>query len=341
MKFLHLILLIITALFIIGAGSLFFVDTKNNDTFTKPGTVSFSFRDFEQLFIKEYIPLGGGIYMYGDSGYLLYRPVEKIDFTNYERFIDKYNSIIEVTHDVDFFAYYIPTSGAVDFTRLPIHDNYYDYIHRHLKVKQFERLDMNNFADYRNYFYKTDHHWNYMGSYQGYMDILKMLKPDAKVMEPVNLNCFDNLQSLGSNARLSGTSLTENFCAYEFEMDPLITVTINGEEGSYGNETAYKYHEYKTDLGVSHYGLYYGGDDGNLVFNNANKEGRLLVLGTSFDNAVVKLLAHEFNQVHVVDVRYYEEDMGIPFDLTAYVNENNINQVLLIGDNWFYKLNGE
>lgn len=343
MKFLHLILLIVAALFTIGAGCFIFADSKSTDTssLTKPGAVPFCLRDINRYYVKEYIPLGGGIYMYGNSDYLLYRPVESIDFTNYQKFIDHYNSIIEVMRDVDFFAYYIPTSGAVDFTRLPIHDDYYEYIHSRLKVKQFERLSMNSFVDYKQYFYKTDHHWNYMGSYQGYVDILKMIKPEAEAIKPVHLDCFDNLQSLGSNSRLSGSTLTENFCAYKFEFDPSITVKVNGSDDTYGNEAAYEKHEYETALGVSHYGLYYGGDNGNLVFSNANQTGRLLVIGTSFDNAIVKLLAHDFNQVHVVDMRYYESDMGIPFDLANYVNENNITQVLLIGDNWFYKQDGE
>lgn len=341
MKFLHLIFLIITALIIIGAGYFIFVDTEspNASAMTKSGTVSFYFRDFDRLFIKEYIPLGSGIYTYGD--YLLYRPVEVVDFTNYQRFINKYNSIIEVIHDVDFFAYYIPTSGAVDFTRIPIHDDYYEYIHSHLNVKQFEHLNMNSFADYRQYFYKTDHHWNYIGSYQGYVDVLNMLKPEVEAMKPINLNCFDNLQFLGSNARLSGSIQTENFCAYKFEYNPLITVEVNGIDSFYGNEADYEKLEFQTDLGVSHYGLYYGGDDGKLVFTNADKEGRLLVVGTSFDNAIVKLLAHDFNQVHVVDMRYYEDDIGDTFDLVDYVNKNDITQVLLIGDNWFYKQDGE
>ena len=61
--------------------------------------------------------------------------------------------MIEVMSDVDFFAYYIPTSGAVDFSRLPIHDDYYTFIQSHLHVKEMKRLDMNSFSDYKKYFY--------------------------------------------------------------------------------------------------------------------------------------------------------------------------------------------
>ena len=343
MKFNQLFFLAVTTLIVIGAGYLLFIDTESTDMSaqTRPEAVPFCYRDFDRLLMQEYIPLGGGVYMYGESGYLLYRPVETVEFTNYQNFINKYNSIIEVMQDVEFFAYYIPTSGAIDFTRLPIHDDYYEYIHSHFNVKQMERLAVDSFADFRKYFYKTDHHWNYMGSYQGYTDILRMLKPETEPMKPIELDCFDNLQSLGSNARLSGSMLTENFCTYKFTFDPSITIKVNGTDSFYGNEAAYERHEYNSDLGVSHYGLYYGGDDGSIVFNNASQNGKLLVIGTSFDNAIVKLLAHDFNQVHVVDMRYYENDMGIPFDLETYVNENDITQVLFIGDNWFYKQDGE
>lgn len=336
------ILLLFTIVLVIAAAGLFYMPKRTEaEPLTKPAAVPMCVRDLNVFYVKEYEALGGGIYMYGNSGYLLYRPVESIDFTNYERFTDKFNSMIEVMSDVDFFAYYIPTSGAVDFSRLPIHDDYYTFIQSHLHVKEMKRLDMNSFSDYKNYFYKTDHHWSYQGSYQGYVDILGMLKPEAEVIKPLDLNCFANLQSLGSNARQSGSNMTENFCAYEFERNPNITVRINDIESTYGNEEAYRLKMYDEALGVSHYGIYYGGDDGKLVFTNPDQEGNLLVIGTSFDNAIVKLLAESFNQVHVIDMRYYEDDMQMPLDLEAYMKENSINQCLLVGDNWFYKLAGE
>ena len=58
----------------------------------------------------------------------------------------------------------------------------------------------------------------------------------------------------------------------------------------------------------------------------------LLVLGESYDNAVLKLLASHFNNTSSVDLRYYEAYMGKKFSFSDYVKEHGITQVLLIGN---------
>ena len=34
-----------------------------------------------------------------------------------------------------------------------------------------------DYNDYSKYFYKTDHHWNHVGSYEGYKEIISMILP--------------------------------------------------------------------------------------------------------------------------------------------------------------------
>ena len=63
---------------------------------------------------------------------------------------------------------------------------------------------------------------------------------------------------------------------------------------------------------------------------------KLLVVGESFDNAVLKLLASHYDTLYSVDLRYYEHSMGKPFDLTAYTKEHGITQVLVMGNIDFY-----
>ena len=71
-------------------------------------------------------------------------------------------------------------------------------------------------------------------------------------------------------------------------------------------------------------------DNGETVFSTGTQgRGSLLVLGESFDNAILKLLASHYDTLYSVDLRYYEHSMGHPFDLSAYTKEHGISSVLL------------
>lgn len=287
----------------------------------------------------EYIALGGGIYRYGDSGYLMYRPGVSIDFTSYQRFADTMNPNIDQFDEVAFYAYFITTSSVIDFNADKPVDRYYPYVSEHLHINNIQRFAVNDFNDYQKYFYRSDHHWNHVGSYMGYRDLLDMLKPNEIPVTPVDEICFNDLDFQGSSARVAAYYDThETFCVYQMPEVDGITTLINGNEAAYGHERDYFNHVYETEVGTSHYGNFYGGDNGEVVFINAEKEGSLLILGNSFDNAVIKQLSRHFHEIRVIDWRYFEAELGYPFNLSEYIQINKINQVLFIGDNWFYKI---
>lgn len=53
---------------------------------------------------------------------------------------------------------------------------FYNYISKLIDSSiKSERLKINSFNDYSQLFYTTDHHWNYLGSYNGYLDIVNLL----------------------------------------------------------------------------------------------------------------------------------------------------------------------
>lgn len=287
----------------------------------------------------EYIALGKGIYRYGESGYLMYRPGETIDFSSYQRFADAMNPLIEQLDEVMFYAYFITTSSAIDFNAETPENRYFPYVCEHLNIKNIQCFEVDGFNDYQKYFYRSDHHWNHVGSYMGYRDVLSMLKPDESPVVPLDEVCFDDLDFQGSSARLTAYFDThETFCVYQMPVSNDIITLINGIEEKYGHEEEYFSHLYQTEIGASHYGIFYGGDNGEVVFINPEKEGNLLVLGNSFDNAIVKLLSQHYHEVRVIDWRYFEAELGYPFDLADYVQTNHVQQVLFIGDNWFYKI---
>jgi hypothetical protein len=51
------------------------------------------------------------------------------------------------------------------------------------------------------------------------------------------------------------------------------------------------------------------------------------VLCTSYSNAIKDLVASHFNKTYYVDTRHYKD-----FDVNEYIEENDIDMVLMMGD---------
>lgn len=272
------------------------------------------------------------IYMNGlllEDGYLLYKPrnLNKI-YSSFENKANNYNYIIKTNPSVDFYLYYIERDTDIDFsTNKKI--GAYEYLTSKLDDNIItNKFTINNIKEYKKYFYKTDHHWNYKGSYKAYLEISKMMgKTPIKYKED---SCL-NLKLSGTKAaKIGGTEIfKEDFCFYKFNL-PERNIYINNKlSNSYGDYEEY-IHNKKTSIS---YGGFYGGDDGLIEFNYNNpNEGNLLIIGESFDNAITELLASNFNKTYNVDLRAYYMDLKEEFHLQKFIEEHDINKVLLIGN---------
>ena len=66
------------------------------------------------------------------------------------------------------------------------------------------------------------------------------------------------------------------------------------------------------------------------------EKDNILIIGESYDNAVLKLIATHYNKTFSIDLRYYEHIFGEKFNFAEYVKENEITKVLFIGNIDFY-----
>jgi len=224
--------------------------------------------------------------------------------------------------DVDFFLYYIEKDTDLNFEtgeRLGASD----------AIAAASDLPMAVFAVdtpdvfYRD-FYATDHHWNYLGSARAYVELTELLDC-GEPMTPVQSITLEQRLTGSKAASIGAHQLTEAFCAYLYDF-PAMTVTVDGQPAAdYGQQTA----DYE---GLLSYGGFYGSDNGEVILDSGCGEDRLLILGESYDNAVLKLLACHFDRVHAVDLRYYEALLGQTFDLDSYLNTHNIDRVLFMGN---------
>lgn len=263
------------------------------------------------------------------NGYITYPPRALADMTGrLEAKADNYNQAFAAHPELDFYVYYIEKDTDVNFEtgeKVPACDYLFDRLD--LPQNRLGRYEVNDFGQFSLRFYRTDHHWNEWGSYLGYTQLLELLgvedAPLNSTGDSVDLGTFSGSKATGAAAVFS-----ETFYASPMEF-PEMDVTVNGEPSDYGNQAAF----FAGEGGVPSYGGFYGWDAGEVTFSTGRTDrGNLLILGESYDNAVVKMLAAHFNRTYAVDLRYYEAYMGEAFSFSSYVEEHGITQVLLIGN---------
>ena len=156
----------------------------------------------------------------------------------------------------------------------------------------------------------------------------------------------------------TGTVVTVNYLRNTYK------VTYNTNGGSYVASQVGKYGENKelykigspatedtrllicgkeehthTYNGINYYGNYYGGDDGEIIFSTNNKKlDNILIIGESYDNAILKLLEEKFKTTISIDLRNYNHYMKKDFDFDYYVKKYKIDKVLFIGNVDFYTM---
>ena len=265
------------------------------------------------------------------DGYITYWKQELSDCQpGFDAYIRKTNALIAAHPETEFYLYYVEKDTDIDFEtgeKLGA----FEYLTDGLEIPEENTacFRVDSFSEYAKLFYRTDHHWNADGSLLGYKQVLSMLKPEETPAEPLGgLHPVDTFSGLKVQSEDAAT-YSETFSAYEYRYAPM-RIRVNGAEADYGSQQAYLSGTYSYPV---YYGNFYGGDEGEVIFDTGDTgRGNLLVLGDSYDNAILKLLAGHFDRTYAVDLRYYETYMGQSFRLADYLRTHDIDRVLLIGN---------
>lgn len=210
----------------------------------------------------------------------------------------------------------------------------YLYLKSSLHVDQADHLKFSTFEQYCELFYATDHHWNHRGSYQGYVDIVRMLLGDSEPVltpaEEVTLPVVFN----GSYAKEVQQPVSqERFTLYRFDPLPAYVSYVNGRKMPYDRIESYLNGKYDSGQYANHYHMCYGGNPAllEMVTPLADREN-LLIFCNSQGSPVKTLLANHFHRIVCVDLRYYEKQFGQAPSLNQLIEEYEIDRVLLLGD---------
>ncbi|MEG0025697.1 MAG: DHHW family protein [Bacilli bacterium] len=286
-----------------------------------------------------YMPIQTGLTKFGCDNNLVFNTENLIDNQKLlDNNIENYNKYIENYNNIDFYLYYIEKD-----TDLNLENNsknlVYEYIKENINIKEknINRFEIKNANEFIKYFYKTDHHWNHKGSYKAYKEVVTMMKSGTLLLEPIQEKCFSKSKFKGSKALIIGGGsliFKEKFCVYDFKIPKHITM-INGKICKNDNIIN------KSNITTKeiNYAKFYGNDNGLTYFDfNQPKKDNLLIIGDSYDNALNKLIATHYNKTYNIDLRNYEREMKQPFLFDEFIKTNNINDVLLIGNIDFYRI---
>lgn len=232
-----------------------------------------------------------------------------------------FNRVMAENPQLEFFFYFVESDAVINFRtgeRTPFYELLCSLLE--LPAERCARFELKDYDQFCSQFFKTDHHWNHIGSYRGYREILDLLRCPEPPLTPLEERSLEG-ELCGSKATQAGlTEMREPFTAYRFAYPPLGT--------GYGHEDAFFAGEAELPLS---YGTFYGLDDGLVAFDTGREDRpNLLIIGDSYDNAVLKLIASHYHRCYCADLRNYEREQGEAFHLGAFCREHEVDQVLIL-----------
>ena len=243
---------------------------------------------------------------------------------------ENYNETFARLPGTEFYVYFVEKDTDISFETGEKNQTY-EYLRDRLNLPpdRISRLQLDSFEQFFRSFYHTDHHWNHRGSYQGYLGVLELLGIGDAPLVPLEEVAVPGHFSGSKVAEAGAAGIRESVSMYRFDF-PAMDVSINGQPGeSYGNQELF----WSGRGWTPSYSDIYGDDMGEVVFSGGRPGGgSILVLGESYDNAILRLLASHFDSLYSVDLRYYSVYMGEDFRLSEYLEEHSIDKVLLIGN---------
>lgn len=198
-------------------------------------------------------------------------------------------------------------------------------------------LRLDSIGKYGQYYYTTDHHWNYRGSYAGYCQIVRMLiGEDEPVLQPIETVTFPVRFNGSLNKNIHRTDSQEDFTVYRFEY-PEMKLDIDGKpRNSYGNQESYFSGRFSFNDHTNHYNSFYGGEVGVLHVDTGRTDRKnIIVFSNSMSDALNLLLASHFHHTWIVDLKHYGKGNGSCY-ISRMLENWDADQILILGDGYYF-----
>lgn len=236
----------------------------------------------------------------------------------------------------------VPTSGLILADKLPTNAPLFDQTAVIEQVK--EGMADYNFVDVRDtlsahkeegVYYRTDHHWTSLGALLAYEEWCESTGMDFSKEDYKATTVTEEFRGSLYSKILDYDSAYDTIEIYEKTgSDSSFVVTLNGEK----SDSFYHYDKLEEK---DKYLFFFGGNYDEVVIHNENSNtGRnLLLVKDSFANAFAPMVAENYDNVYMVDMRYFRGDMrslmeecGITdvlvlYNVSNFISDKNIHKL--------------
>lgn len=176
-------------------------------------------------------------------------------------------------------------------------------------------------------YFRTDHHWTGRGAYYAYVAFCQQAGFTPINLESVETRRLDDfIGTMYSQAQDSTLLKNPDYVDYYIFDQDYTALRYVKDSPYYGVETTL-WGEYAQ--GVNSYSVFLHGDFPLLTVKTNNTNGRkILVVKESFGNAFAPFLINHYEEVHIVDQRYFQ------LNLISYIQQNGINELIFANNSF-------
>lgn len=268
-----------------------------------------------------------GVYL-GKNGFLLQKFTPPTAEEQKEK-VAAIHAFDDATPDLRKYVMLVPTAQSVLTDKLPTYatDNaelaYRDKVHEALRenihvVDVYPALTDNQ---QESFFYKTDHHWTTHGAYYAYQELGKKMGFEPTTKEDFHIKTVTG-SFYGSLYSKSGYRHVEPDSIDLYLPKKSETYHVEYVDEQRQSDSLYAMENLKEK---DKYKVFLGGNYGLIKIGTGNTEGKkLLVIKDSYANSFLPFLTQDFEEIYVVDLRYYDGD------LKKLIQEQHIYDMLLL-----------
>lgn len=283
------------------------------------------------------------VYQLGDSDYMINGLMEfSQDIEN--RILNRIyqmNKIAEDYPEIDFYLYR-PVQGHEtsifdSANNVTSYGDYYNGLFKDNVEFPLAFLEIESLDTYKEMFYSSDHHWNYRGAYQGYVDIMTLMGKEDEILEPESINSCNGYTFYGTFSTRTANMLgPDDYYMYEIDYDDVSLVlkgkAVDESEDIYHPKYYLSHLDEYSDPFTYHYNFSYSGypEEPYYQFLNEKEEGNILIIGDSYATAIARLLASSYKNSYFVNPGTYISTTGRYFTYDDFINEHDIDTVLFM-----------
>ncbi|HCV54485.1 MAG TPA: hypothetical protein DF911_00400 [Erysipelotrichaceae bacterium] len=249
-----------------------------------------------------------GVYFAQDGR--LVQQFQTVNETTLQANIDTVNAFC-TDHSVKANIFLVPTAAWGAANELPVGASDVDQKALLQEIKQ--KFPDQTFIDYTelaspspNLYYRTDHHWNEKGAYQGYVAIASQVLnkiPNAFIYTEVS----DSFE--GTMYSRSGAFWVSPDPIYEIDPDGSdLQVSVSYDDGDTVTDSLYSTDRLSTKDQYAYY------VDGNHAYvdikTNMNTNKKAVIVKDSYAHILMPFLATEYSEIQMVDLRYYRGNVS-------------------------------